>query len=125
MQRLCDWVKGHSISVSYIYIHLYSLLTLYIQVVFAPLQEFGNEFKQSYRVQNQYTTSAIQIQLLFPSSTFPLFSYYAVADLRIEGQCSCYGYSSVCVGPVSLNSTSNCPNRIIILFGYTVTMMHL
>ena len=47
--------------------------------------------------------TAIRFRLVEPAVNAPLRSYYAVADLEIDGVCSCFGHAAVCIGEVSNN----------------------
>lgn len=75
---------------------MYSL----IQVKFNPASEF-RQFDKSAEVRSYFTASAVRVMLVKPANTEPLLSYYAIAQLSIEGQCQCYGHASTCIGPVS------------------------
>ncbi|KAI0234308.1 hypothetical protein LSAT2_015485 [Lamellibrachia satsuma] len=68
------------------------------QLVFNPAREFDKEFASSHDVQKHFMASAIRLQFLKPSSNAPLSSYYAVADLVIEGHCACFGHAGQCTG---------------------------
>ncbi|KAK2155671.1 hypothetical protein NP493_2054g00001 [Ridgeia piscesae] len=42
--------------------------------------------------------AALRLRFLKPSSNAPLSSYYAIADLVIEGHCACFGHAGRCIG---------------------------
>ena len=39
--------------------------------------------------------------MTIPADNIASSSYYAIANLGVQGQCSCYGHSAVCTGQVS------------------------
>lgn len=46
-------------------------------------------------------TSAMRVVLVQPAHVDdPLLSYYAVADLDVDGQCECFGHAATCSGQV-------------------------
>jgi len=69
-------------------------------VTFYPANDFGLEFLTSFSVQSYYMASMIRIQLDYPARSESLLSYYAIADLDVEGSCACYGHSTECTGAV-------------------------
>ena len=71
------------------------------QLVFNPAREFDKEFASSKDVQTHFMASAIRLNFLRPSSNSPLSSYYAIADLVIEGHCACFGHADKCSGEVT------------------------
>ena len=88
--------------------HPHDCRPLFSQVQFNPSQDYGAEFGASAAVQRHFTAVAVRVRLVQPSDTEPLSSYYAVADLEVDGQCSCFGHASVCVGEVSARMRSTC-----------------
>ena len=75
---------------------------LMLQLVFNPAREFDMEFASSKDVQTHFMASAVRLKFLKPSGNSPLSSYYAVADLVIEGQCACFGHANRCSGEVTM-----------------------
>lgn len=72
-----------------------------MQVDYYPgIYDRTDQFKNNRLVKEQYLTSALRITLVQPASNISLQSYYAVADIMVDGQCECYGHASECSGKV-------------------------
>ena len=76
--------------------------------MFNPAREFDKEFASSRVVQRRFMAAALRLRFLKPSSNAPLSSYYAIADLVIEGHCACFGHAGRCIGEVSTLEYSHC-----------------
>ena len=74
----------------------------YLQMDFNPRTQFEDDFIQLVEVQRHYMTSGIRIVLIKPSDNTPLRSYYAIADILIEGHCACFGHADSCSPTVSI-----------------------
>ena len=70
------------------------------QVKFNPAHEFLGEFDTSPVLRAYFTASGVRVLLVQPADTTPLWSYYAVASLSIEGHCQCFGHADSCIGQV-------------------------
>ncbi|XP_046546817.1 laminin subunit alpha-5-like [Haliotis rubra] len=64
-----------------------------------PASEYSTEFLSNQTVMEYYTASAVRITLVKPASLEPLQSYYAIADIKVDGTCFCHGHSLTCTGP--------------------------
>ena len=68
---------------------------------FNPALEYGAEFDESLELRTYFTATAVRVVLVEPTYRQPLLSYYAIAQLSIEGQCQCFGHASACTGQVT------------------------
>ncbi|XP_064648799.1 netrin-G1-like [Lineus longissimus] len=71
------------------------------QVIFNPNLEYPDSFTNDLTTQRYFLTSAVRFRLLNPADKDPISSYYTIADLKISGQCGCFGHATRCKGPNS------------------------
>ncbi|XP_048244869.1 laminin subunit gamma-1-like [Haliotis rufescens] len=64
-----------------------------------PANEYNTAFRSNRTVGEYYTASAVRVTLIKPASPTPLRSYYAIADIKVDGTCHCLGHSATCTGP--------------------------
>nr|KAG5699974.1 hypothetical protein BaRGS_001793 [Batillaria attramentaria] len=57
---------------------------------------YRTELQNNLQVKEFYMTSALRITLQKPANEEPAKSYYAIADIIVEGRCECYGHASSC-----------------------------
>ena len=60
------------------------------------------KYQTDYAAQKSLVTYGVKAVFTRPADSTPARSYYAVADISVDGQCACFGHATQCTGPVSV-----------------------